>query len=114
VSRDWSGVFRLRAEGSFIVAADFAHGVARLVEVRSLRGGRCNIQNPWNETCIVRTDGRVVLRTNASTLQFETQPGSAYLIDPQSQPLSDYPPTPIKDAPNQHPGLPGRDTPSSL
>ena len=109
VSGDWSGVFRLRAEGGFIVAVDFAKGVARLVEVRSLGGARCNIRNPWNETCIVRSDGRVVLRTDASTLQFETLPGGAYLIEPAARPLSEYPSTPIKDAANQRPGLPGRD-----
>ena len=109
VSRNWSGVFRLRAEGAFIVTADFAQGAARVVEVRSLRGGKCNIQNPWNETCIVRADGRIVLRSDASTLQFETQPGAVYLIEPAARPLSHYPSTPIKDVANQHPGLPGRD-----
>jgi alpha-L-fucosidase 2 len=109
VPRDWSGVFRLRAEGAFMVAADFAEGVARLVEVRSVGGGTCNIQNPWNETCVVRADGRVVLRTDASTLQFETQLGGVYLMEPAARPLSEYPLTPIKDAANQDPGLPGRD-----
>ena len=109
VSRDWSGVFRLRAEGGFIVAADFAEGVARLVEVRSVGGGRCKIRNPWDETCLVRAEGRVVLRTDASRLEFETQPGGIYLMEPAARPLSEYPLTPIKDAANQDPGLPGRD-----
>ena len=109
VSRDWSGVFRLRAEGGFIVAVDFAQGVARLVEVRSVLGGRCKIQNPWNETCLVSEGGRVVLRTDAASLEFETQPGSVYLMESAARPLSEYPSTPIKDSANQRAGLPGRD-----
>ena len=82
VSKDWSGVFRLRAEGGFLVAADFAEGKARLVEVRSLAGRTCRIRNPWDDTCIVRTGDRVVLRSDASTLQFETQAGTGYLLEP--------------------------------
>ena len=109
VSRDWSGDFRLRAEGGFMVAADFAEGVARFVEVQSTAGTKCRIQNPWGETCLVRADGRVVLRTDAPTLQFETRSGGVYLIEPEARPLSEYPVTPIEDAPNQDPGLPGRD-----
>ncbi len=109
VARDWSGVFRLRTEGGFFVTVDFAEGAARMVEVRSLDGGRCSIQNPWGETCIVRGNDGIVLRSDASTLQFETRPGGAYLIEPANRPLSEYPLTPIKDAANQDPGLPGRD-----
>lgn len=92
VSKDWSGTFRLRAEGGFLVAADFAQGSARLVEVQSLAGGTCRIRNPWDGTCIVRMDDRVVLRTDSATLQFETEPGARYLLEPAGQP-----PTPIEN-----------------
>jgi hypothetical protein len=109
VSKSWSGIFRLRAEGGFLVAAEFIEGGARLVEVQSLTGKRCRIQNPWDATCIVRSADHVVLRNNDSVLEFDTQAGRIYLLEPAGHPLSDYAPTPIKDGPNQEPGLPGRD-----
>jgi hypothetical protein len=112
VSKSWSGIFRLRAEGGFLVAADFADRTARLVEVESLLGRRCRIRNPWGDTCVVRTAEGVVLRSDDSIVEFDTQPGHVYRLSPASRPSSEYAPTPIKDAPNQQPGLPGRDSPS--
>jgi len=109
VSKSWSGNFRLRAEGGFLVAADFVVGRARLVEVQSLLGKKCRIKNPWNEDCVVRNAGRLVLRSSASAVEFETRAGDVYLLEPASCPLSDCRPTPVNDTPNQQPGLPGRD-----
>jgi hypothetical protein len=31
-----------------------------------------------------------------------------FLLTPAGRPLSDYAPAPIKDTPNQQPGMPGR------
>jgi len=109
VSNSWSGAFRLRAEGGFLVAADFVEGSARLVEVQSLLGKKCRIQNPWSETCMVRGTDEVVRRSDASTIEFETRAAAVYLLERASRPLSDYKPTPVSDAPNHRPGLPGRD-----
>jgi len=109
VSGTWSGIFRLRAEGGFLVAADFADTSARLVEVQSLLGRRCRIQNPWDDTCVVRTADHLVVRSDASVIEFDTQAGQVYLLTPAGGPLSDYTPAPIQDVPNQQPGLPGRD-----
>ncbi len=84
VSRDWSGVFRLRAEGGFLVAADFAEGGAKLVEIQSLSGRRCRIQNPWRETCVVRSTGREAIRSNDRFIELDTQTGRTYLLTPAS------------------------------
>ena len=110
VSRSWSGIFRLRAEGGFLVAADFAEGAARLVEVQSLLGRRCRIQNPWGETCVVRTADHVVTRTTDRVVQFDTLAGHAYLLTAAGRPLEDCMPIPVKDVRNQQPGLPGRNS----
>ncbi|MFV2069226.1 MAG: glycoside hydrolase family 95-like protein [Pirellulales bacterium] len=109
VPETWSGIFRLRAEGGFLVAADFTQGSVRRAEVQSLMGRRCRIQNPWNETCVVRTGDHVLLRSDDCVVEFDTQAGHVYLLTPAGRPLSDDTPTRIKDTPNQQPGLPGRD-----
>jgi hypothetical protein len=108
VSKSWSGIFRLRAEGGFLIAADFAEASPRLVEVQSLLGRKCRIQNPWNEPCVVHTAGQVLIRSDERVVEFATQAGQVYLLTPASRPLSEYTATQIKDTPNQEPGLPGR------
>ena len=113
VSKNWSGLFQLRAEGGFLVAAEFVQGDPRVVEVRSLLGNKCRIENPWNDTCVVRRADRVVLRGDASTVEFETQAGQIYVLEPAARPLSDFETAPIQDAPNQRPGLPGRNIPGT-
>ena len=109
VSQSWSGLFRLRAEGGFLITADFAKGAAKLVEVKSLLGRRCRIQNPWDDMCVVRTADRVVLRESAPILEFDTRAGHVYLMEPADRPLVNLAIMPIRDTPNQQPGLPGRD-----
>jgi hypothetical protein len=108
VAGTWSGVFRLRAEGGFLVAADFARGEARLVEVESLLGRKCGIENPWDEACVVHSADRIVVRSKDRVVEFETVPGRVYVLTPAGRPLSDYAPAPRDDTPNQQPGLPGR------
>ena len=109
VSKNWSGSFRLRAEGGFLVTADFSGGSPRWVEVKSLLGKKCSIENPWHDTCIVRVADRVMLRSNATVIEFETAPGEVFLVENAAHPRLDQSPRQIKDAPNQQPGLPGRD-----
>ena len=82
VAKDWSGVFRLRAEGGFLVAADFADTKARWVEIESLLGKKCRVQNPWDYTCVVRVANRVVIRSKDPVLQFDTQVGGVYRLTP--------------------------------
>src|SRR5262249_2347036 len=41
VAREWSGLFRLRAEGGFLVGAEFRDQEARFVEIESLLGNPC-------------------------------------------------------------------------
>ncbi len=110
VAKDWSGVYRLRAEGGFLVAAAFQDARVRLVEIKSLLGKDCAIANPWPGACIVREGTKTVIQTDARTIEFKTQPARTYLIESADDPLSNHRPQPIKDQPNPSPGLPGRDS----
>lgn len=109
VAKSWFGIFQLRAEGSFLVAADFQNQKVRFVEIRSILGKECTVVNPWRTTCIVREGSKALLRSDAQTIQFQTRPGHIYIIEQAEDPLAKYRPAEIKDQPNQSPGLPGRD-----
>lgn len=82
VAGNWSGVFRLRGEGGFLVAAAFRDGKVRSAEVESLRGRPCVVANPWPGPCTVRHRGAVVARLEGPTLRFETVAGGVYLLEP--------------------------------
>ena len=108
VAMNWSGIFQLRAESGFLVAADFQGQNVRFAEIQSISGKECIIENPWQSECIVREGDKVVIRSVASTIRFKTQPGGIYIIEQAGNPLSKYCPAAINSQPNQSPGLPGR------
>jgi hypothetical protein len=105
---DWSGTFQLRAEGGFLVAADFRGAQPRFVEIRSLWGRPCIVANPWSGPWVVREKDETLARGSDPRIAFATRSGGVYLIEPQASPLSRLRPLPVKDAPNASPGLPGR------
>ena len=105
----WSGVFQLRAEGGFLVAAEVRQGQVRFAEVRSLRGHECAVANPWDGALVVREDRTELARSTAPTVRFPTLPGATYTLEPADRPLAGWVATPLLDEPNRQPGLPGRD-----
>ena len=78
----WSGIFRLAAENGVLVSADFTQGKLRFAEIRSSRGGRCQIRNPWPVTVITDSDERVVRQTDAATIDMETDANARYVLQP--------------------------------
>lgn len=113
VSASWSGTFRLRGEGGFLVTAHVADGAVRLAQVESLLGGRCTVANPWPGPCLVRCAGRQVARTADRQVSFSTSRGAVYLLEAaEGRPDGDpggCPSEALHDSPNPLPGLPGRD-----
>ncbi len=109
LAKTWSGIFRLRAEGGFLVAADVQNGQPRFVEITSLVGKSCRLANPWKAECVVRDKKETLARSANSEVTFATAPGRTYLIESATRPAAEMDPEAIKDRPNQDPGLPGRD-----
>ena len=109
VSGAWSGTFRLRGEGGFLVTAHISDGVVRLAEVESLLGGECAVANPWTGACMVTCEGEEVGRTAGRLVSFETRPEARYRLECAEDPVEGYRPEAPRDEPNQMPGLPGRD-----
>jgi hypothetical protein len=82
VAKDWSGIFRLRAEGGFLVAASFQPGRVQWVEVESLLGQPCAMANPWPGPWVVRDGFRILAQGNDCTIRFDTTSGRSYRIVP--------------------------------
>ncbi len=81
----------LRAEGAFLVSSLLRGGQVVYIKVTSLAGCRCRIANPWNSEARLRLldqDGADVPLQGA-VLEFDTQPGSRYLLFSASQPPPD-------------------------
>lgn len=108
VPENWSGIYQLRGERGFLVAVDFTAGTPQVVELHSLHGNRCRLQNPWGRMSVVRHAQEVVLRSAEPVLEFDTRADQRYLVEAADQPLDAFPVRPIDDQASQQPGLPGR------
>jgi alpha-L-fucosidase 2 len=81
-AKTWSGVFRLRGEGGFLITSEFGGGEVRRVEVQSLWGRTCVIANPWSGPWTVRDHGQTLAQGNEPTIRFATKQDGSYLIGP--------------------------------
>jgi hypothetical protein len=113
LSNLWSGVFQLRAEGGFLVGADVTDGVPKIVEVRSLWGKRCRIENPWNGPSNVLKGRNVVLSSDGKVLEFDTIKDGFYVIESAVKPAASYGMKPLEERYSEArgyaaQGLPGR------
>ena len=110
--------FTLHAADGFVVSAEISDGSPQWVAVRSLRGGRCRIVNPWPKAYVCSSGSReqddFVRRSgttspakaeagsrkdearqsaccsDARTLEFEMQAGECCLIAPDGNLLADW------------------------
>ncbi len=78
----WSGSFRLRAEGGYLVSAELRGGEVRGVQIESLWGGRCTVASPWTRPWRVRRDGRVVVEGKEPRIEFDAARCAKYSIQP--------------------------------
>ena len=107
---DWSGLFRLRARNGFLIAAAIVNGNVPFVEIQSIFGNSCAMENPWKgEQVIVRSDATRILKSQDETIHFETEKGKIYVIEPVKKSLTTWIAADLNDKPNDRPGLPGRD-----
>jgi hypothetical protein len=107
---DWSGIFRLRSEGGFLISAGFEKAKVPFVEIQSLLGKECVIENPWQgNKAIVRKGSEILLESEKRELRFNTDKETTYIIEPADKALVPYQSVDIDDKPNNSPGLPGRD-----
>jgi hypothetical protein len=88
--KTWSGLFRFRTRGGFLVSACFTQGVPKFVEIESLTGRPLAIYHPWaraehategHPPVVVRSgrDTRTIASPEA-VLRFEPRAGEKLLL----------------------------------
>lgn len=93
-----SGVFRLHAEGDFMVTSQKSEGRVRFVSIESTRGGMVTLASPFEKNECVRihmTDHPFTLteKNGQRLLAFETVPGETYVIFSRSDHIDGSYPT---------------------
>ena len=88
--KTWSGLFRFRARGGFLVSARFSEGVPVFVEIESLMGRPLAIHHPWAKLDrAIDENPQVVVRSGRDTrtiaspegiLRFKTKTGEKLLL----------------------------------
>ena len=74
---------QLRAEGAFLVSAQFDGQKVADLKIRSVKGGMCVVANPWQNKKVKTVDlctGRMTVETDKEVLTFDTVPGGEYHV----------------------------------
>ena len=79
------GVFRLHAEGDFMVTSQKTEGKVRFVAIESRRGGSVTLASPFTENECVRlhmSDHPYTMKIKGEQrlITFDTQPGETYIV----------------------------------
>ncbi len=72
---------QLRAEGAFLISAQFDGVKVVEVTIKSLAGGTCKVANPWptQNVAVMKKDiQKIIAESDKDILAFETQPGDEY------------------------------------
>lgn len=80
----------LRAEGAFLVSAQWSENQVSAVRVHSEAGRECRLRSPWpgSEVRVTDNSGRVLaVRLDGETIVFETERGATYHVGPTSADL---------------------------
>lgn len=91
----------LRAVGAFLVSSEVSAGEVKYVTIRSLKGAKCTIVNPWKQERprikdITHKKELKDVLSEDNTLTFDTRQGHVYLIDRDSKPFELWPRTVLK------------------
>ncbi len=99
------GLFRLAAEGGFIVTSEKSGDEIRFIYIDSPHGGVCRVASPWGDAPLrVTADGADAdFEMEGGVLSISTAPGDRRLICPAEFPLELYYPKNLESVPNRAP-----------
>jgi len=90
--KDWDTAFTLRARGAFVVSSAQIGGKIPFVQIQSLAGSNCNLDNPWGETTVtLYRNGKKAEDITGALLKFPTAINETIVVVPQG-----VKPAPIK------------------
>ncbi|HTX22897.1 MAG TPA: DUF5703 domain-containing protein [Candidatus Aquilonibacter sp.] len=82
--KDWDTAFTLRARGAFLVSSAQINGKIPFVQIQSLAGSDCNLQNPWGETTVtLYRNGRQAGDISGTLLKFPTAKNETIVVAPK-------------------------------
>jgi len=82
--KDWDTAFTLRARGALLVSSAQINGKIPFVQIQSLAGSDCNLQNPWGETAVtLYRNGRQAEDISGTLLKFPTAKNETIVVVPK-------------------------------
>jgi hypothetical protein len=82
IRKNWSGNFKLRARGGFLVTCAFENGAAKRVEILSQHGRRLQVVNPFAEARITG-NGKELPASKDRLISLPTKPGETVVLTGQ-------------------------------
>jgi hypothetical protein len=84
--------FTLLAQGGQLVSSEREGGVIKYVGLKSLRGEKVTLVNPWGtaEARVLKADGSVLTTSSDAKLSFETSAGQIYVVEQSAKPYADF------------------------
>jgi alpha-L-fucosidase 2 len=91
VQDDYTAMFTLLAQGNFLVTSEMIGGEIMYIAVKSLSGGKCKVQSPWQCDFNVKngTEG-IQFQIEGDAAVFETECGGTYVMERVEYPLAMY------------------------
>jgi hypothetical protein len=74
IRKTWSGSFRLRARGGFLVTCEFENGAVKRAEIQSERGRKLQVVNPFSN-CAIRVNGKPQPAVKDRLIEMPTRAG---------------------------------------
>ena len=82
--KEWDAQFTLAARNAFLISASMAGGKVEFVEIHSSKGGRCLVENPWNDGGVtVYRDGKRSGNISGKQLNLSSKAGETIVLVPR-------------------------------
>ena len=82
IRKTWSGSFRLRARGGFLVTCEFENGAVKRAEIQSERGRKLQVVNPF-PNCAIRVNGKPQPAVKDRLIEMPTRAGETIELSVQ-------------------------------
>ncbi len=84
--KEWDAQFTLAARDAFLVSASITKGQIEFVEIYSQKGGKCTVQNPWDESELTQyINGKKVKNISGKLLVINTIKGDKITLTPKGK-----------------------------